>query len=88
MTEEKEVVTEKPEDDENVRLVISKTKLILICAVIAIVVIALAVAVWWTGMQSLGQTTTLKEATETMTNVSSDIGRISSILEEIAEGLG
>ena len=82
MTEGKKEVAAKK---EKVKLEISKTKLIWICVIVIIVLAAVLIffaIMMWGGIQNLEQ------ATETMTDVSSDIGRISSILEDIATSLG
>ncbi len=70
---------------EKIKLEISKSKLIWIfgIVIIALVIVLIGFAVTtWGGIQNLEQ------ATEAMTNVSVDISRISSILEDIAAGLG
>lgn len=82
MAEEKKEVVAK---EEKVKLEISKSKLIWICVIViivlAVVLIVFAVMIWG-GIQNIEQ------ATETMTDVSSDISRVSSILEDIAASLG
>lgn len=70
---------------EKLKLEISKSKLIWIfgIVIIALVIVLIGfIVTTWGGIQTLDQ------ATEAMTNVSGDIGRISSILEDIAAGLG
>jgi len=79
MVEEKKEIAAK---EEKVKLEISKSALIWICVVIIIVLVVFITMMWFGGIQNLDQ------ATEAMTNVSSDISRISSILEDIAAGLG
>lgn len=70
---------------EKIKLEISKSKLIWILAIIIIVLIIVLIffgAMMFGGVQNLGQ------ATETMTEVGSDISKISSTLEDIASSLG
>lgn len=77
--EEKEI---SPQKEEKVRLEISKSKLIWICVAIIVVLIVIIAMMLWGGIQ------TPEQATEAMANVSSEIGRISSMLEDIAGSLG
>lgn len=80
MVEEKKEIAVKKE--EKIKLEISKSTLIWICVVVIIVLVVFIAMTWLGGIQTLDQ------ATEAMTNVSSDISRISSILEDIASNLG
>ena len=71
--------------EEKFKLEISKTKLIWILAIIIIVLIIVLI---FFGAMMFGGVQNLEQATETMTEVGSDISRISSTLEDIASSLG
>lgn len=70
---------------EKFKLEISKTKLIWI---LAIIIIVLIIDLIFFGAMMFGGVQTLEQATETMTEVGTDIGKISSTLEDIASSLG
>ena len=80
MADEKEFAAK-----ENVRLEISKSKLIWICVILIIVLAVVLIAF---ALMMMGGIQTLGQATETMTEVGSDISKISSTLEDIVAGLG
>ena len=83
MTEEKEVAAK--EEEKNVKLQISKSKLIWICVILIIVLAAVLIAF---AVMMMGGIQTLDQATDAMADVSADIGRVSSTLEDIVAGLG
>ena len=70
---------------EKIKLEITKTKLIWI---LVIVIIALIIVLIVFGTMMFGGVQNLEQATETMTEVGSDISKISSTLEDIASSLG